>query len=99
MKGGSSGPAIVAGAPDQSLLIKRGVVDRGVKYVDASDDYKFATAVAGFGMLLRDSRYKGSLTYAAVLELADPLTKNDRAGYRKEFLGLVRKAQELTPGR
>ena len=85
---------------DTSRLIKQGVVDKGVKYVDASEDFKFSSAVAGFGMLLRGSRHKGSLTYAAILELADPLTKNDRAGYRKEFLGLVRKAQELTaPGR
>jgi len=36
----------------------------------ASDDLKFACAVAGFGMLLRDSPYKGSLTYAGLLEIA-----------------------------
>ena len=84
---------------DTSRLITQGVVDKGLKYVEASDDFKFASAVAGFAMLLRDSPDKGSLSYAAVLELADPLTKNDREGYRKEFLGLVRKAQELTPQR
>ena len=73
------------------------VMDKGVKYAGASDDLKFSGAVAGFGMLLRDSPHKGTLTYAAILELADPLTKNDRAGCCQEILGLVRKAQELTP--
>ena len=50
-------------------------------------------------MLLRDSPYKGSLTYAGVLEIAQPTLARDRAGYRKEFLELVRKAQDLTAQR
>jgi Ca-activated chloride channel family protein len=81
---------------DTSKLLKQGVVDDGREYARASDDFKFASAVAGFGMLLRDSPYKGSLTYAAVLELGTPGAERDPAGYRREFLDLVRKAEVLT---
>lgn len=36
----------------------------------ASEDFRFASAVAAFGMLLRDSEYKGEASYEMVLELA-----------------------------
>jgi Ca-activated chloride channel family protein len=81
---------------DTSRPIERWVKDSGAAYAGASSDFKFATAVAGFGMLLRDSRHKGSLTYSGVLELAEPLATDDPSGYRKGFLGLVRKAQTLS---
>jgi Ca-activated chloride channel family protein len=81
---------------DVSRLREFPIVDRGTDFGHASDDLKFAAAVAGFGMLLRDSPYKGSLTYAGVLEIAQPTLARDRAGYRKEFVELVRKAQALT---
>ncbi len=55
-------------------------------------DLKFASAVAGFGMLLRDSPYKGSMTYAGVIEIAEPTLAQDPSGYRKEFLAAVRQA-------
>ena len=45
-------------------------MDQGLDYSQASRDFKFASAVAGFGMLLRNSPYKGNLTYPAVIELA-----------------------------
>ncbi len=80
---------------DTSREIEHGVVDKGLKYIDASQDFKFASAVAGFGMLLRNSHNRGTLTYAGILELASPLTTNDRAGYRTEFLDLVKKAKTL----
>src|SRR5262249_51838561 len=77
---------------DQSRLIERGVVDSGVELSHASEDFKFAAAVAGFGMLLRDSPAKGNLTYAGVVELGEASKGADRAGYRSQFIDLVRKA-------
>ena len=56
---------------------------------------KLAASVAGFGMLLRDSPYRGTLTYAGVLEIAQPTVARDRSGYRQEFVELVRMAQAL----
>jgi Ca-activated chloride channel family protein len=48
-------------------------------------------------MMLRDSPYKGSLTYPAVEELGAVTEGSDPSGYRHEFLELVRKARALAP--
>jgi Ca-activated chloride channel family protein len=82
---------------DTSKLIERGVVDEGLDLSRASTDFKFASAVAGFGMLLRDSPYKGTITWGGVLELAGSSLGSDVSGYRKEFLELVHKAESLAP--
>lgn len=83
-------------AESASRLFERGLTDKGA--VDASQtsaDFQFAAAVAGFGMLLRNSPQRGDLTYAAVLKAATAAQGDDPGGYRREFLGLVRKAQGL----
>ncbi|WP_165064257.1 vWA domain-containing protein [Paludisphaera rhizosphaerae] len=79
-----------------SALIERPVADRGLDYSEASDDFKFASSVAGFGMLLRHSPSVGSLTYSAVIELASPTLAHDPSGYRSEFMRMVQKARELS---
>jgi Ca-activated chloride channel family protein len=85
-------------APDgnTSKLTKLAVVDQGASYGTASDDFRFACAVAGFGMLLRESPHKGNMTYDGVLELADFAASRDPQGYGREFLTLVHKAQMLS---
>lgn len=62
----------------------------------ASEDFRFATAVAGFGMLLRGSVYAGDLNYDRVLSLVETALGEDTEGYRAEFVDLVRKARELS---
>ena len=79
---------------DKSTLIERGVVDQGLDYSQASLDFKLASAVAGFGMLLRNSPSKGNLGYPAVIELATSTLAHDPHGYRKEFIELVHKASQ-----
>lgn len=56
-----------------------------------NDDFRFAAAVAEFGMLLRDSQYKGTSSKDSVLEL---LSQNDFADdeYKTEFMDLVENA-------
>jgi Ca-activated chloride channel family protein len=78
---------------ETSSLIEFPARDSGRRYAKASDDFKFAAAVASFGMLLRDSQHKGNTTYDAVLELADEAKGKDREGYRAEFIGLVKAAR------
>ncbi len=80
---------------DKSQLIERSVTDAGAKFANASTDLKFAAAVAEFGMLLRDSQYKGNGTMGAVLEWAQEGKGADANGYRTGFIELVRKAQAL----
>ncbi len=53
--------------------------------------------VSGFGMLLRDSEYKGDLTYASVLALAKSSQGADKFGYRREFIELVDLAKSMSP--
>jgi len=60
-----------------------------------SRDFRFAAAVAAFGLLLRDSPHKGTATWADVRELAAG-AGFDPNGHRAEFVELVAKAQQLS---
>jgi Ca-activated chloride channel homolog len=71
------------------------VMDRPPRLEEAARDLQFAAAVAAFGMILRDSAHKGSAHIEDVLALATAGRGRDEAGYRAEFLELVRKAQAL----
>ncbi len=62
----------------------------------ASEDVRFASAVAEFGLLLRDSPYKGTASFDAVIERAAGALGSDPNGHRKEFVELARKAKGLT---
>jgi Ca-activated chloride channel family protein len=65
------------------------VLDESIALDQSSDDFRFAAAVAEFGLLLRDSPFKADGTYAQVLELAKGSQGQDDAGYRAEFIRLV----------
>jgi Ca-activated chloride channel family protein len=80
---------------DVATEIDRGVTDDGRDFGRASADFKFAASVAGFGMLLRESPYKGSLTFPAVLEIASSSLGPDRSGDRKGFLEMVKQADQI----
>jgi len=71
-------------------------IDRRVQFVrfeDAPQDARFATAVAGFAELLRGGRYNGGLSYDDVLRMANGAKGKDEFGYRAEFIQLVRAAR------
>jgi Ca-activated chloride channel family protein len=77
-------------------FIQRTLSDTGFDFAAAPSDLKFAAAVAEFGMILRDSEYKGrngSLQH--VIEWAQQGAGADVNGYRADFIELVRKAQAL----
>ena len=80
---------------DVSQLLAFPLRDGGARFADASQDFKFAAAVASFGMLLRDSPHKGAATLGDVLAWAQAGTGSDEGGHRAEFLGLVERAQAL----
>jgi Ca-activated chloride channel family protein len=61
------------------------------------EDFRFASSVAAFGMLLRNSEYRGDATYEQVRQLASTALGDDVNGYRAEFLRLVQAAARLTP--
>jgi hypothetical protein len=80
---------------DMSKLIEAPVVDKGLSYAKASEDFKFAAAVAQFGMILRGSPHKGTASFDGVLELGDEGKGKDEKGYRGEFLEMVKKARAI----
>ena len=82
-----------------SKLMQFPVSDRGTSWAQASRDFKFASAVAALGMILRDSPYKGNATLGSVLDLAEAGKGEDKQGYRAEFIELVRTMRGLGEGR
>lgn len=80
---------------DLSKLIEVPTKDEGKTLTASSEEYKFSAAVAGFGLLLRDSSYKGTLSWETVRRLALDGKGTDKLGYRGEFLQLIDKARGL----
>ena len=74
---------------ETSRLFSQAVLDPGPG-VRGSEGFRFSAAVAGFGMLLRDSEHRGSLTLAEVIRLAERSRGSDPEGYRAEFVRLAR---------
>jgi|688.fasta_scaffold06283_4 Ca-activated chloride channel family protein len=60
-----------------------------------STNLRFAAAVATFGIILRDSEYKGNANYDLVMKLATQGQGEDQEGYRGEFIRLVEQSREL----
>jgi Ca-activated chloride channel family protein len=69
--------------------------DNGCRYEDASRDFKFASAVACFGLLLRHSPYVSNVSYDDVINWAHDAKGSDRGNYRSEFINLVETARAL----
>jgi Ca-activated chloride channel family protein len=63
---------------------------------EESEDFRFAASVAAFGMLLRDSPYKGSATYESVKAMAQGAIGQDKSGYRTKFVEMVQKAGSIS---
>ncbi|WP_018339000.1 YfbK domain-containing protein [Butyricimonas synergistica] len=74
---------------DKSSKMEVSAIDKNTSLNNASENFRFSAAVAGFGMLLQDSKYKNNLTYDDVIFLARKATRYDPEGYRKEFIRLV----------
>lgn len=79
---------------ETSTEIATAVSDDGV----TGEDFRFASAVASFAMVLRNSPYKGDATYSSVLDLATASIGPDLNGYRQGFVDLVTVAKSLAGG-
>ena len=66
-------------------------------FAAASADFRFAAAVADFGMILRGSPYVGDWSMEDVIRQAATSVGSDRFGRREKFLGILRDAQRLLP--
>ncbi|TAK42457.1 MAG: DUF3520 domain-containing protein [Saprospiraceae bacterium] len=84
-------------APDGDLsqLIEKPVVDRQPDAGSTSDNFRFAAAVAEFGMLLRHSEFIGNATYSHAANLAKGAIGKDENGYRAELVRMIETMKAL----
>ncbi len=78
-----------------SELLTFAIKDAGSAFQAASTDFRFAASVAAFGMLLRNSQFKGDATYDSVLRIAGESVGDDPGGYRRELVEMVNRARSL----
>ena len=71
---------------DESKLIQYPLVDKGISN---QDDFNFICGVIEASLVLRNSEYKGTATYASAYELAKSGSINNK--YREEFCDLIKK--------
>ena len=86
-----------APSEDKSKKLEIPVID--TKGNNISPDFRFASAVAMFGQLLRGSDFKGDATYDKVINLAKQGLNDDEKGYRREFIRLVEATKGLDSGK
>ena len=80
----------------RSRLLSAPVLDSGRN--GGSPDQRFASAVAAFALVLRNSEHKGASNYELVLRLARAAQGEDSEGYRGEFISMVERARALSAG-
>jgi Ca-activated chloride channel family protein len=82
---------------DESTLLEIPIKGEVAGLDQMSENLRFASAVAGFGMLLRDSKYKGDCSFDQVVTMAKKAKGEDPNGYRMEFIKMAQLAADLTP--
>lgn len=74
---------------DKSQLIEKPVIDNNVQLQKTSDNFRWSAAVAEFGMILRQSEFKGNATYTDCKRLAESAKGKDANGYRRELIEMI----------
>lgn len=77
-----------------SKLIEMPLVDKDLDWSSNSNDFKFSAAVAGFSLILRESKYIGDFDYEDVTDIVKEVISIDDLD-RLEFLQLVEQAKLL----
>lgn len=78
--------------PDEevSKLIVHPLLDQNISFDKTSNDFRWSAAVAGFGMILRESEYVKGFTTQEVTALALGAKGIDKEGYRIEFINMTK---------
>ena len=82
---------------DTSMLKEIPVAEAQITPKTPSEDFRFASAVAEFALIMSDSKFKGDASFDRILDRARHAKGEDLEGYRAEFIRLVETAQLLTP--
>lgn len=80
---------------NRSMLLEKPVRGYINDVKDASDNLKFAAAVSEFGMILRNSEFKGISTLESAALLAKSARGNDDDGYRSEMIRLINTVKDM----
>jgi Ca-activated chloride channel family protein len=80
---------------EKSKLLGLPVRDADRPFEQATADFRWAASVAAFGMLLRDSPYKGAATFGRAGQWARRALEPDRDGYRVECMRMMEAAERL----
>ncbi|MBP5543906.1 MAG: VWA domain-containing protein [Kiritimatiellae bacterium] len=83
---------------DKSLLREIPCTEAAITRKEATEDFRFASAVAEFALILERSKFKGDASFKSVLERARAAKGKDAEGYRAEFIRIV-EAAELYSGK
>ncbi|NRB41762.1 MAG: VWA domain-containing protein [Pseudomonadales bacterium] len=85
--------------PDASSseLLEYPILQSSIKrdFSTVSNNFKFSTAVASFGQILKGGDYSGDVTLTDVIKLAQQSKGYDENGYRGEFIGIAKLAESL----
>jgi Ca-activated chloride channel family protein len=74
---------------DKSIEMVAIIENKTISLESSSTDFKFSTAVAWFGLKLRDSKLITNKSSDAILKLAKQGVANDTDGYKAEFIRLI----------
>ena len=80
---------------DTSQVLAVPLTDTGAAWATSSTDFRWAAAVAEFGLLLRESPHAGAASWKSIRDLAAEAKGTDPLGYRQEFLSLVDEAEAV----
>ena len=75
---------------ETSKLIEKSLSANTIPLASTSDNFRFASAVIEFGMILRDSEFIGDATYEEAIKLANSARGLDTYGYREDFINMLK---------
>ncbi|MFO8066100.1 MAG: von Willebrand factor type A domain-containing protein [Bacteroidales bacterium] len=81
---------------DTSIKFEHAITGNALNFSKTTENFRFAASVAEFGLLIRDSQYKGNASFDNIIKTALKAKGQDEDGYRAEFINLVRTAKNLT---
>lgn len=78
-----------------SKEISKVVNDQNLNFENSSENFRFCAAVAQFGLILRESEFKGEAKYTQLIEVAKAAKGKDEEGYRAEFIRMCEMADAI----
>jgi Ca-activated chloride channel family protein len=81
---------------DESIPLETPVYNKTLGMEDVSETFMWSAAAAGYAMLLQKSEHAAALNWNMLMEWAQSNIGEDKDGYRKEFLDLIKLAAKLS---